>query len=117
DIAQALNGRLRQIGILEWGPNSLSLEPTFIDLLQNASGPELQTEFFKKVKSNPIPLEAHSVDQSATRHILTLLQHKPASSTHILLYGAPGTGKTSYAYGLGTRLRLPIYVVEHGGKN
>ena len=49
-------------------------------------------------------------------HILHLLKAKPLSSTHIIFYGPPGTGKTSLAYGIGKKLGLPIYLVEHGGK-
>ncbi len=117
EIASALNGKLAQIGILESDRgNSVCLEASFHQLLTTASQSDLRTEFFKKVDPNPVPLDAHVVDPLATQHLLSLLGTKTESSTHVLLYGSPGTGKTSYALGLAKELGLPVYLVEHAGK-
>lgn len=66
---------------------------------------------------NTVPLEYHFVKQEQTEHILELLKHKPKTATHILLYGSPGTGKTSYAYGMAERLRIPAYEIVRGDDN
>jgi len=117
DVIRAINGKLCQLGILERGHNgALSLESAFGQLLQDLGPDEFSTEFFKQVKPEAIPLESHLVDQRATRHILDQLSYKPQTSTHVLIYGPPGTGKTSYAYGLGRKLGLTVYLLEHGGK-
>lgn len=116
-IAEVLNGKLSKIGILDSDRHrSLSMETGFINLLQDASDTEIKTEFFKKVDPDPVPLDAHTVDPQAIEHVLHLLKEKPLSSSHIIFYGPPGTGKTSMAYGIGKALGLPIYLVEHGGK-
>ena len=96
--------------------DTISLAGSFHQLLHTASHSDLKTEFFKKVDPNPVPLNAHVVDTEATQYLLTLLGAKTESSTHVLLYGPPGTGKTSYAMGLAKELGLPVYMVEHAGK-
>lgn len=117
EIARAINGKLSKIGILESDRgNSISLEASFQQLLNTASDGNLKTDFFTKIDPQPVPLDAHMIDPSITRHILTLLRTRTKSSTHVLLYGPPGTGKTSYALGVAKELGLPVYVVEHAAK-
>jgi len=117
EIAEALNGKLSKIGILDSDRHrSLSMDDGFVKLLQGHSDRNIQTEFFRKVSPDPVPIDAHTVDHEDMEHILHLLKANPLSSTHIIFYGPPGTGKTSLAYGIGKKLGLPIYLVEHGGK-
>ena len=116
EIADALNGKLSKIGILEDDSRCLSMDAGFVNLLQSAADTEIKTEFFRKIDPDPVPLEAHTVDPEAIEHVLHLLAAKPLSSTHVLLFGSPGTGKTSFSHAIGKKLGLPIYLVEHGGK-
>ncbi len=117
EISEALNGKLSKIGILDPDRNcGLRMDYGFVNLLQSASDAEIKTEFFRKVDPDPVPIDAHTVNPRAVEHIFKLLKEKPSSSTHVVFYGPPGTGKTSLAYGIGKKLGLPIYLVEHGGK-
>ncbi|MFC1833807.1 AAA family ATPase [Thermodesulfobacteriota bacterium] len=118
DVTKALHGRLSKIGMLEVDERSpMTLESSLAPLFQNPSASGLTTEFFKRIHPTPIPLEAHMMDETVTEHVLDLLRQKPETSTHLLLHGPPGTGKTSFAHGIGKKLSLPIYQVEHGGKD
>ncbi len=117
EITEAINGNLALAGIVDPDrADSFYIESTFVRLLQTTSGSELRTEFFKKIDPNPISLNAHVIPLEVTERILALLSSKPEKGTHILLFGCPGTGKTSFAHGLGKKLGLTIYQVEHGGQ-
>jgi AAA+ superfamily predicted ATPase len=86
-------------------------------LLADLDPDKFQTEFFRQVIPDVIPLDSHMVDKRSTQFILDLLAHQSEISTHILIYGPPGTGKTSYAHGLAQKLGWTVYLVEHGGKD
>ncbi|MGO8878463.1 MAG: AAA family ATPase [Desulfomonilaceae bacterium] len=117
DLTKVIHSKLWKIGIvMTLLDDELHLDDSMVKLLTDPDPDQFQTEFFRKVKPDAIPLDSHMVDQSATRFILDLLAHKPQTSTHILIYGPPGTGKTSYAYGLAQKLGLTVYLLEHGGK-
>ncbi len=117
EIAAALNGKLAHLEILDMSHNCISLESDFQQLMYSASSEDLKTDFFKKIDPEAVPLDAHVVDLAATERLLTLLGNKSESPTHVLFYGDPGVGKTSYAMGLAQQLGLPVYVVEHSGNN
>lgn len=118
DITIALNGGLSKTGILELdGGNRFCLNSSIDGLFRTPAGSDVTTTFFRRIRPVAIPLSAHLVDQDITNHLLTILRRKPSGPTHVLLYGPPGTGKTSYAHGLGKELKLPMYQVEHGGRD
>ncbi len=116
DVSKAVHGKLTRIGILESRHGTVGLETDFLHLLQEPSANEISTQFFKKIEPNPLPLDVHAVDRAATEHALRLLAPANENGHSIMLYGNPGVGKTTYAYGLGKELGLDIYVCTHEGK-
>ena len=118
-LVKALNGKLDQIGILDKDnyKGAFELKSVFGQQLQDLSPCEFRTQFTKPIKCDPIPLDAHMIDNRITKSILNKLSYKPETSTHVLLYGPPGTGKTSYAHGIADKLGLACYQLDHGGKD
>jgi transitional endoplasmic reticulum ATPase len=113
-ISQALCGKLSGVGIIEPDRGRcICMDSDFVNLLQNASGSDIRTEFFRKVGPDPVPLDAHMIDSHVMDHVLQLLKAKPLSSSHVIFYGPPGTGKTSLAYGIGKALGLPTFLRQN----
>ena len=117
EFNKILEGTLARTGLVVISGFDLSITDDLISLIQNSSTRSFTKSFFSKMPPNTVPLEYHFVEQEQTEHILELLKHKPKTATHILLYGSPGTGKTSYAYGLAEKLRMPAYEIVRGDDN
>lgn len=106
-----VNGTLNKIAALDNDATALDFSTEFMSCLEAPSSEILTKEFFDCIPKKTIPLEYHHIQKEETEQILRLLREKPKSSTHILLYGSPGTGKTTYAYGLAHRLNIPAYQI------
>jgi transitional endoplasmic reticulum ATPase len=117
EIVEALGGSLNRIGMVEMGNVHFQLSDDFVNFFVKGTGDDLQNRFFVPINRRTIPLDCHLIEQKETDHLLKLLKQKPQEATHILLYGAPGTGKSSYARGLVRKLRMPAYEIVRDQKN
>ncbi|NVM23326.1 MAG: ATP-binding protein [Desulfobacterales bacterium] len=110
-----LNGTLAKIGLIVSDSGfELNISDDFLDLFQGPSSKAISTRFFSRMTAKSIPLERHMVDREEIDHVLDLLKERPKGSTHILLYGPQGTGKTTFAHGIAQRLGLPGYEIIRG---
>jgi len=117
ELHDIIYGKLIRIGLYEVDRWGISVEDEFLNLIQNPSDKNLSKKFYTPVPKARVPLNDYFVGQDRTVHILGLLKSKTKSSTHILLYGSPGTGKTSFAYSLLDQLKVPAYEIVRGEEN
>jgi SpoVK/Ycf46/Vps4 family AAA+-type ATPase len=116
ELNQILSGTLYKIGFFEMD-QYIQMNDDYLNLFQSPSKQKISTSFFTRISRKAIPLESHLIDCKHTEHALRLLKDKPGTSTHILLYGSAGTGKTSYAIGLAEKLGISAYEIVRGDDN
>ena len=116
-IYDIFSGTLQRFGLLETDKYNIQLNDEFICMFRDPSDRIFSKNFYSRIPHNTIPLEYHFVDQKQIQHILQLLKEKPKTSTHILLYGPQGTGKTSFAGGLSENLKVPTYEIMRSTDN
>ena len=112
-----LNGQLNKSGILEIDKYSINLNDDFICFLQNPNLRTLRENFYSSAERAHVPLDHFMIEDAKMKHILNIMKQKPKSSTHLLLYGAPGTGKTSFAKRLAQELDIPAYEIARKDNN
>jgi len=116
-INEVSSGTLERFNLLEIDKYNIELSDEFICMFQKPSDRIFSKNFYSRISRNTIPLEHHFADQKQIQHILNLLKEKPKTSTHILLYGPQGTGKTSFAGGLSKKLGVFTYEIVRSAAN
>ena len=68
--------------------------------------------FYAPLKGETLPLENFRIPEEDLRYVKKLLTSKGNKPIHIMLYGAPGTGKTTFARSLARQLGLKAWSVR-----
>ncbi len=114
--------KLRRIGLLasdrpNYAPD-IQFEDGFLELFEERPENVLSRKLFRKAPNRVLPLHYHSLDREQAEHVLALLEKRPAgSSTHVLIYGLPGSGKTCFAQAVARRIGIPAYEIISGEEN
>ena len=111
------SARLRKYDFIDEDFDIRSGVQEFLDGQDNRP---LQGQFFEIAKPKDVlPWDFYSASLQRHGGLLKRLvtSKKPGHGVNILLYGAPGTGKTSFAYTLAKELGLDAYEIRHGDED
>jgi len=116
--AMSPKGKLRKYNILDddWDFNARA----YGGYLGGTEKDALERRFYKKSETETLPWEYYGELSKTHGKLLKLLIGSRKDRINILLYGAPGTGKTSFARSLASEMGLEAYEVRQGdsdGKN
>lgn len=114
--ALANDAILRKYNCLD---EDLNFNKDFSGYLHGLNKEPLATNFYRQVKGDTLPWDYHGALAEKHGTILKELIRSRDSrrGMHILLYGAPGTGKTSFAQSLSAELGLTCYAIVQDVKN
>ena len=106
----ATNAKLHKFGIVEDDGDICS---SFMNFLVGSSPKPLSERFWTKNTEEPLPWEFHGkIAEEHGKVIAKMVACKPANNgLSILLYGAAGAGKTSFALSLGALLGKDVYFI------
>ncbi len=117
ELSRIQQGTLAKIGMFEFDRHRLSVNDDFESFFNSASSQFTPEKLYARAGQDALPLEYHVIGCDETAHVLDLLRKQQETSTHVLLYGPAGTGKTSYARGIAKELGVQAFEISKGDED
>ena len=114
--AMTAKGKLRKFGVLDkdWDFNSQALG----NFMDGTDAEAIERRFYRKGDGKDVlPWEFYGELAEKDGVVLRRMISAGTGKCNILLYGAPGTGKTSFARTLAARLGRTAYEIKQGDDN
>lgn len=110
------NANLRKYGLID---EEGDIERGIMSFLNGTSTQALSERFWTKCTEVPLPWEYHGkIAEEHGETICDMIRSKtPENGCSILLYGAAGAGKTSFAISLAAHLDRDLYFIAQSDKN
>jgi len=111
---KSLQNELNTCGIIKLEQRGYTGEADFPDSIYSLWEKKTNYEklFCQPLKTEEsIPLQDFALSPETIAHAKALLQQTGQQPVHILLYGAPGTGKTSFAHSLATDCGVKAWAI------
>lgn len=104
---------LRRMGIFLERDNSLALADNIYEALRYNNIKNMRELFCRPLQACNVEMEEFLVPELDKRIVLKLLESGKKEPVHIMLYGSPGTGKSSFAACLADNLGVKCWSVSH----
>ncbi len=109
------NNNIRKYGLVD---NDLDLDRTFLSYLSGISSKPLAERFWVKYEGEVLPWEFHG--KLAEKHgevLKKMIAAKEQNGISVLLYGVPGSGKTSFAASLAADMGKKLYFIAQNDED
>ena len=118
DLSEVLSGKLFKIGIIDGGSSYLCLESDYMAYFTDPYLSPVSQDLFRQTSAPGLSMTGLGMDQEEIGYLKDLFRSAESSPLHVLVYGQPGTGKTTLCKTLISELGLKGFeVLGASGRN